>query len=82
MVRKLRVNFLHFVAKYFRHQANKTQRMILEKLSFVSLGLCGNFSGLSGLGIEIFFAPIACRTVAFVAFKVKCDKWRIGVGPG
>jgi hypothetical protein len=44
------VNFLHFVAKYFRHQATKTQSMILEKLSFVPLGLCGKFSGISGLG--------------------------------
>jgi len=39
------VNFLHFVAKYFRRQATKTQIMILERLSFVPLGLCGNFSG-------------------------------------
>ncbi len=45
--------FLHSMAKLFRHQATKTQRKVFSKqFYFVPLGLCGNFSGLSGLGIS------------------------------
>jgi hypothetical protein len=54
LFRQLIVNFVHFMAKHFRHQDTKTQKHILTKgfrlclSAFVAI-----FSGLSGLGLQI-----------------------------
>ena len=50
-VRPLIVNFVHFMAKHYRHQNTKAQKRIAnQRCLFVALCLRGNFSGLSGLG--------------------------------
>jgi len=44
------MNSLHFMAKYFCHQATKTQRNIQTKICLCAFESLWQFSGLSGLG--------------------------------
>jgi hypothetical protein len=44
----LRMNSLHFMAKYFCHQAAKTQRNIQTKIFLCAFEFLWQFSGSSG----------------------------------